>query len=397
MPPFLESCAPASGPVDAAAVVAAFDRKPDINPVSAARLVVIDDEPTNLRVAKVFLRREGFDRVETFNDPGEALQAVRRSPPDLILTDIRMPGLDGLDLIRVLRGDPRLAVLPVIVLSASSDAETRAQALRLGATDFLNKPFDPVELAPRVRNLLLLKTHQDDLRRRAETLESLVRARTAELEASRREVIYCLARAAEFRDNETGRHVIRVGRYAALIADQLGCDRALCELIELAAPLHDIGKIGIPDAVLLKPGKLTPEEYEVMKRHAAMGEQIVRPRAGAEPAERLTVDVSAAAVPASPVLALAARIAGSHHERWDGTGYPLGLAGEAIPLEGRITAVADVFDALSSERPYKPAYPIDRCLEILRQGRGTQFDPAVLDAFLARLDGVLAVFRNLAD
>lgn len=396
-PAFFETCTPAAVTIDAAGVVATFAPRPGAEGAATARLVVIDDERTNLRIARMFLRREGFGCVETFEDSREALDAIRRGPPDLILTDIRMPGLDGLDLIRELRADPRLAVLPVVVLSASSDAETRAQALRLGATDFLNKPFDPVELAPRVRNLLLLKAHQDDLRRRAETLESLVRARTAELEASRREVIHCLARAAEFRDNETGRHVIRVGRYAALIADQMGCDRKLCELIELAAPLHDIGKIGIPDAVLLKPGKLTADEYEVMKRHAAMGEQIVRPLGASGHADEVPAGDVRAPVPTSPVLALAARIAASHHERWDGKGYPLGLAGEAIPLEGRITAVADVFDALSHSRPYKPAYPLDRCLAILDEGRGTQFDPVVLDAFLARVDAILAVRQNLAD
>jgi putative two-component system response regulator len=385
------------GVADPANVVAAFAPRSAGGSVTEAKIVVIDDEPINVRIIAAFLRREGLCRVATFMDPRAALDAVRRDAPDLILTDLRMPGLDGLDLIREFRADPRLALLPVIVLSASSDAETRAEALRLGATDFLNKPFDPVELSPRVRNALLLKAHQDDLRRRAETLESLVRVRTAELEASRREVIHCLARAAEFRDNETGRHVIRVGRYAAIIAARIGCGRAECELIELAAPLHDIGKIGIPDSVLLKPGTLTADEYEQMKRHAAMGEQIVRPLGDDAWATPPTSAGTTVPATASPILVLASRIAGSHHERWDGTGYPHGLAGEAIPLEGRITAVADVFDALSNARPYKPAFPLAKCLAILDEGRGSHFDPAVLDAFHAGLDEILAVRESLAD
>ena len=406
----METLAP-SLPAGHTAAVAATDTGFAINPgevvaafaptATRARLVIIDDDPTNLRVARAYLRRAGYPLVFTYEEPLEALAALQRMPPDLVLTDINMPGLSGLELLRRMRQNPALALVPVVCLSASLDVASKRQALEHGAYDFLSKPFDPAELLPRVRNALLLKSYQDDLRTRTATLESEVRARTLELEESRREVIHRLARAAEFRDNETGRHVVRVGKYAAILAAELGCDKATCELIELAAPLHDIGKIGIPDAILLKPGRLTADEYTTMKQHAAIGERIVGPMADDDWAARIGTLTRqhgvSNVVPESPVLAMAGRIAATHHERWDGSGYPRGLAGEAIPLEGRITSVADVFDALCSARPYKPAFPLSQCLAILEEGRDTQFDGRVLDAFLNRQAEILAVRDELAD
>jgi putative two-component system response regulator len=279
-----------------------------------------------------------------------------------------------------------------LVLTASDDRKTKLRALELGATDFLAKPADPSELIPRVRNCLVVKAHQDHLRHYAQELEREVSKRTAQLEASTNYVIYCLARAAEFRDDETGRHVLRVGRYAGIIARQLGWSESQAVVLEQAAQLHDVGKIGIPDAVLLKPGKLTPEEFEIVRKHCGFGKKIFEPMTAdewhqwqyhAELGRRIIGDTTA------PVLQMAARIALTHHERWDGSGYPLGLASLDIPIEGRITAVADVFDALSTSRSYKPAFPLDRCFSILEDGRGSHFDPEVLDAFFAARGEVL--------
>jgi len=224
-----------------------------------------------------------------------------------------------------------------------------------------------------------------------------VQLRTLELAASRLELIHCLGRAAEYRDNGTGMHVVRVGRYAGIIARQLGLNAATVELIEQAAPLHDVGKIGIPDAILLKPGKLTEDEFDVIRQHCEFGKRIVdemtsddrRAMAAHAPADSPIVQVGR-----SPMLQMAARVALTHHEKWDGSGYPHGLAGEQIPLEGRITAVADVFDALSNKRPYKPAFPLERCFAMLEEGRGTHFDPRILDAFFARRKEVLRVRRE---
>ena len=228
-----------------------------------------------------------------------------------------------------------------------------------------------------MRNALAVKAHQDYLREYADELERQVQARTVELEASRLEVIHCLGRAAEYRDHDMGMHVVRVGRIAGIIARQMGADPATAELIEQAAPLHDVGKIGIPDAVLLKPGKLTEEEFAIIRRHCEFGKRIVDEMSGDGAGGGWANAPRAQKImhAGSPMLQMAARIAMTHHEKWDGSGYPRGLAGEAIPLEGRITAVADVFDALSNKRPYKAAFPLEQCFTMIEEGRGTHFDP----------------------
>lgn len=359
----------------------------------AARVMIVDDEPLNITVARKFLQREGYRQFEEVIDSGEAIARVYSAAPDVLLLDLMMPGVGGLEIIEAVRSDPALDSMPILVLTASGDRETKAQALNLGATDFLAKPVDPVELAARVRNALLVKSRED-------ALERQVRERTQELERSRREVIHCLARAAEFRDNETGKHVIRVGRYAGILARELGINEDEAVQIELAATLHDVGKIGIADAILLKPGKLDPDEYEQMQRHCGFGKRIVAPMDSADFqdfAGHAELGATIIGDCASPILRLASRVSLTHHERWDGTGYPLGLAGEDIPIEGRITAVADVFDALSSRRPYKPPFALAKCLEILEEGRGTHFDPAVLDAFLRRREEIIAVQIEHAD
>ena len=281
-----------------------------------------------------------------------------------MLLDIMMPGVNGLEILQMIRSTAAARV-PVIILTAVDDRTLKAEALDLGATDFLTKPVDPIDLVPRVRNALAFKTHQDSSPRGcrpAGAASAIADRRTGGL---RLEVIHCLGRAAEYRDNDTGMHVVRVGRFAGIIARQLGLDPAMVELIEHAAPLHDVGKIGIPDAVLLKRGQLTEDEFEVIRRHCEFGKRIVDEMSSEDrraPGRTIRAWRKIMNSGASPTLQMAARIAMTHHEKWDGTGYPRGLAGEAIPLEGRITAVADVFDALSNKRPISRLSPWSNAL-----------------------------------
>lgn len=368
--------------------------------IQTANVMIVDDESVNVKVVRKHLAIAGYQRFVTSTDSRQVMELIASEMPDVILLDIMMPHVSGLDILRSLHDDPSLSHVPVIVLTASDDEQTKMEALELGATDFLSKPANAPELLVRVRNALLVKAHHDYLENYAQELDRQVQKRTAELAASRLELIHCLARAAEFRDNETGRHVMRVGRYAEIIARKLGLPEEEVELIRHAAPLHDMGKLGIPDHVLLKPGTLDPDEMEIMKRHSAYGHETLEPMSEDEwhtMQSHTFMGERIMDVPSSPVVALAAKIALTHHEKWDGTGYPSGLKGEQIPLAGRITAVADVFDALSNKRPYKPVFDAERCFGIMWEGRGTHFDPTVLDAFLASRDAVLQVLRELAD
>lgn len=365
-----------------------------------ARILIIDDEDLNVRVVRKYLADAGYANFVTTSDSSEAIDLIRNEQPDLILLDIMMPVVSGIDILHVMSLDPAIQQLPVIVLTASTDHDVRHVCLELGVSDFLAKPVEPTDLLPRVRNMLLNKQYRDQLSQHAEKLEEQVRKRTAELAASREEVIHCLARAGEYRDDDTGHHVERVGKYVGVIARQLGFSSSRIELLELAAQLHDIGKIGIPDAILHKPGRLDPEQYDIMKSHCAVGLDIMQPL----PLKEVSIlrahsrlGASLLHVPSSPLLMLAARIAQTHHEWWDGTGYPLGLKGEDIPIEGRMTAVADVYDALSSKRPYKPAFPREKCFQILEEGRGTHFDPKVLDAFFDRAEEIIHIQLDYMD
>jgi putative two-component system response regulator len=369
-------------------------------PIKQPKLMVVDDEPTNVKLVQRFLELDGYRRFVTTNDSRIAVRLVREEQPDCVLLDLMMPHVSGLEILDEMRADPELALIPVIFLTAVTDGAVRRDALERGATDFLNKPVDPCELAPRIANVLAAKAFQDQLLVHSRDLEEAVRARTIELERAHREVAYCLARAAEYRDNDTGFHVLRVGRYARLIAEELGMTGEELDLIEHAAQLHDVGKIGVPDAVLLKPDRLTEEEFELMKKHCGFGKRILRQcSADEELALRSHSEVGAQILDgaASPLLAMARKIALSHHEWWDGAGYPLGLRGEDIPLEARITAIADVFDALSSKRCYKDPMPVDRCFEIMESERGTHFDPTVFDAFMRRRKEVVDVQVHYAD
>ncbi len=330
----------------------------------------------------------------------QALEMIRDTRPDAVLLDVMMPHVSGLEILAAMRADENLFHVPVVVLTACTDAETKCKALGLGPSDFLAKPVDPSELLLRLKNVLTVKAYHDHLASYSQRLEEQVRKRTAELAASRQQIIHCLARAGEFHDDDTGHHVIRVGLYAGVIGRALGYDEKWVKLLEQAAQLHDIGKIGVPDSVLLKPGKLDPDEYDLIKRHCHFGTSIIQPMSSGQfqlYRSHAGIGSQLLDIDGYPIMEMAATIAQTHHEKWDGSGYPQGLSGENIPIEGRITAVADVYDALSSARPYKPAFAREKCLRILREGRGSHFDPHVLDGFLASVDQITRIQKRYAD
>ena len=334
---------------------------------SDARLVVVDDHRPNVLALEARLSQWGVSDVHSTTTSAEAVELCERVDPDLVLLDLHMPAPDGFEVMHQLRARTTSTLpLPVLVLTADITPEARRRALGLGARDFLTKPFDPVEAELRIRNLLAARRHEQALTERTSDLEQAVRARTRDVEASRLEVLDRLALAAEYRDDLTGAHTRRVAHTARAVAEHLGLDAEALRVIQLAAPLHDVGKIGVPDAILRKTGTLDPSERTIMRRHTLIGARML---AGSE----------------SPVLQTAEQIALRHHERWDGAGYPQGLAREEIPLAARIVAVADVFDALCCTRPYKPPWSVDKAVSEVLDGAGSQFDPDVAAAF-ARLD-----------
>ena len=373
---------------------------PTLERTRAAKIMIVDDEPYNVLVVRKFLQQGGYSKFVSTTESPKVLDLLRREQPDLVLLDVMMPQVSGLDILRAMKMDESLSTIPVVVLTASPEASIKTQALELGVADFLSKPVDPSELLLRVRNVLTMKVQFDLMAKNSAELETQVRERTSELAESRRQVIYCLARACEFRDNDTGSHIIRVGKFAGIIARELGYSETQVDSLELAAQLHDIGKIGLPDAIFNKPGKLDPDEYAIVHKHCGIGKQIL----GCLPTDdwstlkqHTKLGARMLNAKASPVLALAARIALTHHEWWNGDGYPLGLSGKDIPIEGRITAVADVFDALSCKRIYKKAFNREKCFTILEEGRGKQFDPTVLDAFFRRSDQIIETQIRYAD
>lgn len=372
----------------------------DVMQVTAAKIAVIDDDSTNIKILRRLLELEGYREFVTTTDSRDGVEMVRQESPDLVLLDLMMPATSGLDILRELRAGGETKLMPVVILTASTDRDTRLEALQWGANDFLNKPIDHSELVPRIRNILLLKLHQDRLKDHSRELEQAVQRRTAQLEASRRDLVYSLARAAEYRDDNSGHHVLRVGKYARLLAEQLGLDDEYLVILEQAAQLHDVGKIGVPDDVLRKPGKLTESEFQLVQRHCGFGKRILqRMSPDEEAALQRHADIGSQIlnVGRSPVLHMATRIALTHHEWWDGSGYPLGLQGEDIPLEGRITAVADVFDALSTKRCYKEAFPIEKCFAVMEEERESHFDPDVLDALKSKRAEIIETQLHYAD
>ncbi|MGM0554256.1 MAG: HD-GYP domain-containing protein [Pseudomonadota bacterium] len=343
-----------------------------------ARILAVDDEPANLRLLDRMLRGQGYEGLILIDDPRDVITQYRTARPDLILLDINMPHLDGYQVMEQLHAleDPLLP--PIVMLTAQHGQDFLLRALTGGARDYLTKPFDRNELLRRVRNLLDAQLAHRLVHDQKATLDQMVAQRTRELHETRLQVVQRLGRAAEYRDEETGYHILRMSHTCALLAREIGWDEAQCDLILHASPMHDIGKIGIPDAILLKPGRFEPHEWEIMKTHAAIGASLLE---GDD----------------SDLLRMAREIALSHHEKWDGSGYPHGLAGEAIPQPGRIAALPDVFDALTSERPYKDAWTVEAAVDMIRVNRGKHFDPMLVDAFLGVLPEVEEIRQRFAD
>lgn len=340
-----------------------------------ASILIIDDEAANLKLLQKMLLSLGYDQLHLIQDPREALAAFNLFQPHLVLLDLNMPHLNGFEVMQQIAESDAAIKPPIVVLTAHSDRETRLKALTRGARDFIGKPFDFAELNVRVRNLLDAHMAHRLVYDQKAVLNQLVDQRTEELRRTRLEAINRLGLAAGYRDNETGEHITRVSLYCRLIARQLGWNSHDCELIHDAAPMHDIGKIGIPDEVLLKPGKLTDSEFETIKLHPQIGADLL---AGDE----------------SDLMQMAHSIALTHHEKWDGTGYPKGLKAEGIPLEGRIVAVADVFDAVTSDRPYKRAWSFEEATDYISNSSGTHFDPLVVNAFLSVLKEVKIIYNT---
>jgi len=354
-------------------------------------ILIVDDTPQNIAFMAGLLKERYRTRIATNGE--RALQAAAMlPPPDLILLDIMMPDMDGFEVCRRLKATPALQQIPVIFLTAKTDAEAEQKGLDCGAVDYITKPISPPIALARVRNHLALKAAADQLRDQNLRLEAEVAQRTRQIQQTQDVTIMAMASLAEARDNETGNHIRRTQHYVRLLAQALQTHPRFSgflsdEVIDLlfkSAPLHDIGKVGIPDAILLKPGKLTPEEFEIMKTHTTLGRDAITR------AEQLMDEPST-------FLHLACEIAYSHQEKWDGSGYPQGLAGEAIPVSARLMALADVYDALISRRVYKPPFPHEEAVHIVRQGSGSHFDPDIVAAFLAIQESFRQVAQQFAD
>lgn len=325
-------------------------------------VLVVDDTPENILILTAILQTDY--RVKAATSGPRAIQlADSESPPDIILLDIMMPGMDGYEVCRQLKERLNTRRIPVVFVTAMSEDEDETRGFAVGAVDYITKPFSAPVVQARVRNHLMFANQH-------RALEDLVRVRTAEILETRLEIIRHLGRAAEYKDNETGMHVLRMSHYCRVIALEAGLEKEAADLVLNASPMHDIGKIGIPDHVLKKPGKLTPEEWDLMRRHAQFGANIIGENS-VEP------------------LRLAHSIALTHHEKWDGSGYPNGLSGTDIPLEGRICAIADVFDALTSARPYKKAWSVEDAVGLIQNDSGTHFDPRLVNAFVNCLPAIL--------
>ena len=333
------------------------------------QVLIVDDTEINLILFGALVKKLDDCQAQVFDDSRKALAWVTDNVPDLIIVDYMMPDLDGLEFIRLVRNMPGHMLVPILMITANDQKEIRYQALDLGANDFLTKPIDKVEFLARARNMLSLNQARKHMADHASWLAGEVRKATQEILKRERETVFRLAKAAEYRDPETGAHILRMANYSMLIARELGLSSEDQQLILEAAPMHDIGKVGIADSILLKPGKLTVEEFDVMKQHAMYGYELLHGSSSA-------------------LLQAAAEIAKGHHEKFDGSGYPSGIKGEAIPIFSRIVAVADVFDALTSERPYKKAWEVEAAVDFLSSGAGIHFDPACVKAFLNAWDDV---------
>ncbi|MFH2123285.1 MAG: HD domain-containing phosphohydrolase [Pseudomonadota bacterium] len=343
-----------------------------------SNILIVDDNPANISLLECILEDEGYEQFTSTIDPRMVLPLCQQDDFDLILLDIRMPYMSGLEVMQQLRDQLTDDYLSVLVLTAQTDMQTRQEALKLGAKDFVTKPFEQWEVMLRIRNLLETRHFYKKQLIRGDVLEEEVKRRTEEIRSVQLEIIRRLGLAGEYRDNETGAHVVRMSRMAEIIARGAGLDSKICELVLFSSPMHDIGKIGIPDKVLLKPGPLDADEWEIMKNHVRIGKEII----GDYPAE---------------IMWMAGTIALSHHERWDGSGYPQGLKGEDIPIYGRIAAISDVFDALLSRRPYKDPWPPERALQLIQEEAGKHFDPRLVQVFVDNFHAIMEVQTAFAD
>ena len=343
-------------------------------PMSSAEILIVDDNRMNITVLVEVLRDEY--RLRVANNGEQALKLVESKKPDLILLDVMMPDMDGYQVSARLRSRAEFRDIPVIFLTALDEEQDKVKAFEVGAVDYVTKPFERLEVKARVRTHIALKQARERLSAHNQTLEQIVQQRTHDLRESRLEVIMKLSRAADFRDDVTGLHIQRVGRSSALLARELGLDSTFCEEIGLASPMHDVGKIGIPDSVLKKPAVYNDEERAIMQTHTLIGAEILSDGT-------------------SSVMRMAERVARSHHEHWNGNGYPQGISGEDIPIEGRITAICDVFDALTSTRPYKDAWPDEKARDYICEASGEQFSPECVDAFASCYDEISNIRHTL--
>jgi len=364
------------------------------------KILFVDDEERFLDgLRRILYRdREKWD-MHYATSVDEAMDKLKSEKFDTVVSDVNMPEKDGFDLLDEMAMDETLKNIPIIILTGNAEFKLKRKALEKGATDLLNKPVVVEDLRARIRNVLQIKEYQDQLKLQNENLELLVLQRTKELEESRVEIILRLAKAGEYRDEDTGNHVLRVGCYSRIIAENLGFDKDFANMIFLTSPLHDIGKIGIPDNILLKPGKLSDKEWKIMRRHCKIGEEILthNPKGIKLFTTLGGSDICDFEHMLNPLEKMSSTIAMAHHEKWDGSGYPNSLSGEDIPIEGRIVAICDVYDAISSERPYKKAFPEEVTLKILEEGIGKHFDPEVVNAFFESLDEIRAIRSQYSD
>lgn len=344
----------------------------------SAHILIVDDEETNVKLMRHLLEHSGYKNILSTCDPREVLPICQNNPVDLILLDLNMPYLNGYAVMRLLFQEWGDDTPPILVVTAQASTDFKQKAFDAGARDYLTKPFEINEVMSRVRNLLYVKLFHDSLLKQNEILEQKVSERTREIYSTRLEIVRRLGRAAEYRDNETGLHIVRMSKMSELLGLACGMDIYDCDLMLNASPMHDIGKIGIPDRILLKPGKLDPDEWEIMKTHTIIGGGIL---SGDD----------------SELLVMAREIAITHHEKWDGSGYPNQLQGEAIPLVGRIVAVADVFDALTSERPYKKPWSVEDAVAFMNKQQGQHFDSRVMRHFNEILPEIVGIKDQYAE